>query len=144
MLSNPLVISILAAALAVTLLTFLANWFQKRRESARNRREHEELRRQRGFVALHQQEVERMAGRILATSSTASIAGFDVIRQIEAVFTDGHPSPARAVEMLKAMAAERGANAVINLATERLGSGKCVARGDAVLVRAIEPPGVAK
>jgi hypothetical protein len=144
MLSNPLVIALLSAFAAMILLSAIAKWLQNRSEASRARRERDELRRQRGFVALHQQEVERMASQILATSSTAAIAGFEVLRQIEAVFTDGHPSPARAVEMLKAMAAERGANAVINLATERLSTGKCVARGDAVLVRPLELPGVAK
>lgn len=138
MFSNPLVVALLLAACAVVLITILARVIQGRRDALGARRLRDEMRRQQGYVALQQQEVERMASRILATSSTASIAGFELVRQIEAVFTDGHPSQNRAVEMLKAMAAERGANAVINLASQRLASGKCVAHGDAVLVRPIE------
>lgn len=140
MLSNPLVVALLLAALAVTVLSVLAGLLRRRRESSRLRARRDEMRRQQGYVAMQQQEIERMAGRILATSSTSAIIGFEIVRQIETVFTDGHPSPNRAVEMLKAMAAERGANAVINLSSQRLGSGKCVAHGDAVLVQPPEKP----
>ncbi|NUQ48251.1 MAG: hypothetical protein HUU22_19735, partial [Phycisphaerae bacterium] len=52
-----------------------------------------------------------MASRILATSSTGQVAGYEIVRQIEAVFEDGHRAPAEAVEALKAAAAQRGANA---------------------------------
>src|SRR5262245_19185098 len=140
MFTNPLVVALLLAFCAVVLITILARVIRGRRDSLRARRRRDEAKRQQGYVALQQQEIERLASRILATSSTASIAGFEMLRQIEAVFTDGHPSPNRAVEMLKAMAAERGANAVINLDSQRLASGKCIAHGDAVLVRPIEPP----
>src|SRR5262245_50431663 len=98
MFSNPLVVALLAAALAVTVLSIAARFFLGRRESARLRKRREELRRQQGYLVLQQQELERLAGRILATSSTSLIAGFQITRQIEAVFTDGHPSPNRAVE----------------------------------------------
>jgi uncharacterized protein YbjQ (UPF0145 family) len=143
MFSNPLVVALLLAALAVTVLSVLARFFQSRKESARLRKRRDELRRQQGHLVMQQQELERLAGRILATSSTSLVAGFQIMRQIEAVVTDGHPSPNRAVETLKAMAAERGANAVINLGSERLASGKCVARGDAVIVRPIDAVGPA-
>lgn len=83
-------------------------------------------------------EIERQAGHIIATSSTAAIAGFDIIRQIEAVFTEGHMTPQDAVNALKAAAAEMGANAVINLSGQRQGTGKCAAHGDAVRVKPIE------
>ena len=89
-------------------------------------------------MQLQQEELDRLAARILATSSTGTIAGFTLVRQIEAVYTDGHPSPNKAVQVLKAQAAEKGANAVINLVGERLPSGKCQAHGDAVIVRPTE------
>ena len=54
------------------------------------------------------------------------------------MFTEGHKSPANAVEMLKALAAQKGANAIINLAGERPPGNKCVARGDAVIVRSLQ------
>jgi uncharacterized protein YbjQ (UPF0145 family) len=80
-------------------------------------------------------EIGRLSGKIIATSSSATIAGFEIVQQIEAVFIEGAPSPAAAVEELKAAAAKQGANAVINLNAVRLASGKCVANGDAVIVR---------
>ncbi len=83
-------------------------------------------------------EIERKAGHIIASSSTAAIAGFEIIRQIEAVFTEGHMTPQDAVNALKAAAAEKGANAVINLSGQRQGTGKCAAHGDAVMVKPIE------
>jgi len=82
-------------------------------------------------------EIERQAAHIIATSSTAAIAGFEILRQIEAVFTEGHASPQDAVAALKAAAAEKGANAVINLSGQRQGTGKCAANGDAVMVKPI-------
>ncbi|MBI5866055.1 MAG: hypothetical protein HZB38_16425 [Planctomycetes bacterium] len=130
-----MVLSILAAAAVIVVISIVASFLSKRREGRFLRQRREELRRQQGYLAMQQQELERMTRRILATSSTASIAGFEVLRQIEAVFTDGHPSPNRAIDVLKAMAAELGANAIINLSSERLPSGKCLARGDAVLVQ---------
>lgn len=81
-----------------------------------------------------------MAARILATSSTGQVAGYEIVRQIEAVFEDGHRTPAEAVEALKAAAAQRGANALINLAQQRTAAGRCTAQGDAVIIRPILPP----
>lgn len=74
--------------------------------------------------------------KILATSSTPSVAGYKIVRQIEAVFVDGCRAPAEAVTALKAAAARRGANAVINLSQQRTAAGKCSAQGDAVVVQA--------
>jgi len=81
-----------------------------------------------------------LASQIIATSSTDRVAGYEIVRQIEAVFEDGHRSPGEAVEAVKAAAAERGANAVINLSQERTAAGRCTANGDAVVVRAVLPP----
>ncbi len=79
------------------------------------------------------------AAGIVATSSTDRVAGYEIVQQIEAVFEDGHRSPADAIESLKAAAARRGANALINLAQERTAAGRCTAQGDAVVIRPIIP-----
>jgi len=135
---DPVVNAIIAAACAVLVLTLIARLWQWRRERSAAARRRAEWRQRRDYAALRQQEIERLARRIIATSSTASIAGFSIVRQIEAVFTDGHPSPTRAVEHLKAVAADKGANAIVNLKTVGPPAGKCAAQGDAVIVRAIE------
>lgn len=133
--NNPVVLAILAAAAALLVFTLIARIFGGRRDAARAAARRADLKRQQGFIYLQQQQLERLGGRIIATSSTPLIAGFTIQRQIEAVFTDGHPSPQKAVDVLKAIAAEKGANAIINLATDRPGTGKCTARGDAVIVK---------
>jgi len=74
--------------------------------------------------------------KIVATSSSSTVAGYKITRQIEAVFVDGCRAPAEAVTALKAAAARRGANAVINLSQQRTAAGKCSAQGDAVVVQA--------
>lgn len=74
--------------------------------------------------------------KILATSSTPTVAGYKIVRQIEAVFVDGCRAPTEAITALKAAAARRGANAVINLSQQRTAAGKCSAQGDAVVVQA--------
>jgi len=138
-LEDPLTQKIVYAAIGlIALLFFWRTWrkYQERRAYARRRAE---LQRTFGAVQMKQQEIRDLAQRIIATSSTATIAGFEIVRQIEAVFTDGHRSQAEAVETLKALAAQKGANAVVNLGSARLPSGKCVANGDAVVVRPKNP-----
>ena len=76
-----------------------------------------------------------LAAGIVATSSTPTAAGYDLIRQIEAVFVEGHRTPDDAVTALKALAVRKGANAIINLSQSRTAAGRCTAQGDAVLVR---------
>lgn len=139
-LEDPLARNLVLAAAAFLLLVLAARFIQRRRESAAQARRRAELRKTYGRVQLQKQEISRLAQQIIATSSTGSIAGFVIMRQIEAVFTDGHRSPAEAVEVLKALAAEKGANALVNLTGQRLPSGKCVANGDAVIVRPEEQP----
>ena len=75
------------------------------------------------------------ASRIVATSSTATIAGYEIAEQVEAVFVDGFRRPEEALEGLKAVAAMKGANAVANVRHDRDAGGHCDARGDAVIVR---------
>ena len=75
------------------------------------------------------------ASRIVATSSTPSIVGYQLVRQIEAVYVEGHRTPNDAIMALKAAGARRGANAIINLSQSRASGGRCTAQGDAVVVR---------
>lgn len=132
---DPVIIAIISAAAVIIVLTIIGRLWRSRREAVHDSRRRAELRKQRGFLQMQEREVKRLAGRIIATSSTAAIAGFIIVRQIEAVFTDGHSTPGKAVAALKATAAEKGANAVINLTTARPPTGKCLAHGDAVVVR---------
>lgn len=75
------------------------------------------------------------ANKIVATSSTTTVAGYDIIEQIEAVFVDGFRRPEEALEGLKAAGAMKGANAIVNVRQSRGSLGKCSASGDAVVVR---------
>ncbi len=83
-------------------------------------------------------EADRLAAeKIISTSSTGAVAGYEVVRQIEAVFVDGLRSPGEATSALKTSAGKLGANALINLSQERTAAGRCTAQGDAVVVRPI-------
>jgi hypothetical protein len=134
-LKDPLILTIVAVAGTVFALAIIGGVWRARRHAAATRRRQADLRKHYGAMQMQHEELERLATRILATSSTGQIAGFDIQRQIEAVFTDGHPSPNKAVQVLKALAAQKGANALINLSGQRLPTGKCSAHGDAVIVR---------
>lgn len=136
---DPLVRAGLVAAAALVALLVLGYLWRRVRDAVVTARRRAELRKVREHVQAQQQELHRLADLIIATSSTGAVAGFTIVRQIEAVFAEGQRSPAEAVEQLKAQAARKGANAVINLHTQRLPSGKCVAGGDAVIVRPVEP-----
>ena len=135
---DPIVSKIVYAAIGLLVLTVLLSVWNRFREARYYARRRKEIRKTQKAVELQQREADRLGTRIIATSSTNDIAGFEVVRQIEAVFTEGHKSPANAVEMLKALAAQKGANAIINLAGERPPGSKCVARGDAVIVRSLQ------
>lgn len=80
------------------------------------------------------------AAKILATSSTPQIAGYELIEQLDAVFVDGFRRPEEALEGLKATAAMKGANAVTSVRHTHAPSGKCSAAGDAVIVRKLSAP----
>ncbi|MFQ6047770.1 MAG: hypothetical protein ACE5K7_00215 [Phycisphaerae bacterium] len=80
-------------------------------------------------------ERRRQAARILATSSTGQIPGYQVLQQVEAVYVDGFRRPEEAIEGLKATAALKGANALINVRHEHSTTGRHAASGDAVVVR---------
>jgi uncharacterized protein YbjQ (UPF0145 family) len=81
-------------------------------------------------------KAERLdAAKIVATSSTVAVAGYEIIRQIEAVFVEGLRTQEEAIIALKAVAARRGANAIVNITQQRTAAGRCTAQGDAVLIR---------
>lgn len=87
-------------------------------------------------------ERRKLAAGIGATSTGGRLPGFRIVRQVEAVFVEGCRTHEEALIALKAAAAERGANALLNVRTERTAAGKCTASGDAVLAAAIKakPP----
>lgn len=126
------------AALA-GLIVLRAVWRQIRRlqRSRRPPTLHPRLQRY-GIDAQEAARRRELAARIVATSSGPGLAGYEIVEQIEAVFVDGFRSPAEAAEGLKAAAAERGANAIINVRQERSAAGRCTASGDAVRVRRME------
>ncbi|MBP9027535.1 MAG: hypothetical protein KBH81_15480 [Phycisphaerae bacterium] len=132
---EPIVAKIVAAAGALLVLTIVVWFWQRRREAALAARCRKELQRTHDQLQQQQREISELAAQVIATGSTAVIAGFQVVRQIETLFTEGQRSPAEAVEALKALAARQGANAIINLNSQRLPNGKCTASGDAVIVR---------
>ena len=82
-----------------------------------------------------------LAAQIVATSSTAEIPGFNIVRAIDAIYIDGFRTPAEALEGVKAAAAEKGGNAVINVRHERNPLGRCSASGDVVLVESLQAEG---
>lgn len=136
---DPLVRWAVAICAGLLVLALLARFLRRRREARYAARRRDEVRQRHGYLYMQQQELQRLAARIVATSSQSNIAGFQIVRQIEALFTDGHPTAGGAVEVLKAMAAEKGANALINLDSQRQGNQRFSARGDAVLVAPLPP-----
>jgi hypothetical protein len=134
-LEDPFVRNIALATGAFILIVILLRVLGARREAATARRRAAEVRRGYEELRLQQEEVRRLGERIVATSSTNRIVGYAVLRQFETVFSDTKPSSVAAVELVKALAAQKGANALINLDTRQLPNGKWVASGDAVVVK---------
>jgi hypothetical protein len=127
-------------------LVVLQRVYWRVRRSVRSRRPAElnpKLQKYAGRNAADEEADRLAAEKIVATSSTARVAGYDVLRQIEAVFVEGCRSPDEAVMALKTAAGRLGANAIINFSRQRTTAGQCAAQGDAVVVRAksetIEP-----
>ncbi len=96
---------------------------------------HPKLQAYAGRSAADIEEEGRMASRVIATSTTGAVAGYEIVQQIEAVFVEGYRSPQEASVALKAEAGRRGANALINLSQQRTAAGRCSAHGDAVRVQ---------
>lgn len=92
--------------------------------------------------------VDRAAAeRIIATSSTSRIAGYQIRRQIEAVYVEGYRTPEDATSAIKAAAGKLSANGIVNLSLQRTAAGRCTAQGDAVMIKPLgetaqrrEPP----
>ncbi len=118
-----------SAVLAVLWIVLKIKW--RRRKP----RIHPRLQKYAGPDAEFAQKRRAEAAKIIATSSTQNIAGYDILQQVEAVFTDGFRRPEESIEGLKAVAAMKGANAIINLKHDRTAAGKCSASGDAVVVK---------
>ncbi len=107
----------------------------KIKASRRKPQIHPRLQQYAGPDAEFAQKRRQEAMKILATSSTQNIAGYKIVQQVEAVYVDGFRRPEEAIEGIKAVAAMKGANAIINLKHDRSAAGKCSASGDAIVVK---------
>lgn len=125
---------LLVGATALVAAVWIVLRFRRRKSPPRY---HPRLQKYAGEESELAQQRRAEAEKILATSSTPSVAGYEMLQQIEAVYVDGFRTPVDALEGLKAVAAMKGANAVINVRHERSASGKCSASGDAVLVQKV-------
>lgn len=126
----------LIAAAGITLIILRKIWWAVWRQIrlSRGPRIHPALRKYNvDRVELQRRQREQAAG-IVATSTSNRLAGYRLVRQVEAVFVEGFSSPEDALIALKAAAAERGANAILNVKTEHTAAGRCTASGDAVVV----------
>lgn len=85
-------------------------------------------------------ERQEKARTIVATSTGNRLAGFRIVRQVEAVFVEGYRTPEDAIIALKAAAADRGANAILNVQTQRTAAGRCSASGDAIVAATMLAP----
>jgi hypothetical protein len=134
---------ILGGAIALIILYLLLRVWRFIRRQIRRRRppnihpslqkynvDHAELDRRRREQAL----------KIVATSTSNRLAGYRIVRQVEAVFVEGYRTPEDALIALKSEAAERGANAILNVSTQRTAAGRCTASGDAIVAAPINVP----
>jgi len=83
----------------------------------------------------HLAQQRDQAQQIVATSSNSTIVGFEIVEQVEAVYVDGFHTSDDAMQGLKAMAAMKGANAIVNTTRGKDPSANYTAAGDAVIVR---------
>lgn len=124
---------------------FLVLVFVGRRASAAIRRRrpaaqlHPKLSRYGGLSDADVARQREEAAKIVATSSSDRIAGYEIIRQIETVFVEGYRTSEEALLALKAAAGRLGANAIMNLSQQRTAAGRCSAQGDSVLIRPLSP-----
>ena len=133
--------TILIYTLAVLLgLAFLRRLVRRVRRARKPAALHPKLQAYAGRAAVDVEADREAAAKIVATSSTGTVAGYEIVQQIEAVFVEGYRTPQEATTALKATAGRKGANAIINLSQQRSGAGRSTSQGDAVLIR----PTVAK
>ena len=121
-----------AVLLALALLQRLARRARRARKPAPL---HPKLQAYAGRAAADVEADREAAAKIVATSSTGSVAGYEIVQQIEAVFVEGYRTPQEATVALKAAAGTKGANAIINLSQQRSGAGRSTSQGDAVIIR---------
>lgn len=130
---------LLGAAVAVLIgLIVLSRVFGGFRRILRRRRPaklHPKLQPYAGRTEADVESDRQAAAGIIATSSTGAVAGYETVRQIEAVFVEGHRTQDECITALKATAARRGANAITNVSQQRTAAGRCTAQGDAVQIR---------
>lgn len=136
--NRPLLILIVAALLALVILQRffgLLGWIaRKARRMGKPAELHPKLQAYGGYPDKDLDQDKRWAAHIVATSSTGAVAGYEVVRQIEAVYVEGYRTPADAVTALKAAAARQGGNAIIHLLQGRNNAGRISAQGDAVVI----------
>ncbi len=130
-----ILVVILLVVLAVLQRLFGGIWRMARRRKAPKL--HPKLQRYAGRSDADIEAARLAAENIITTSSTGTIAGYDIVRQIDAVFVEGHRAQGEAIAALKAVAGRRGANAIINVTQQHTAAGRCSAQGDAVLVRPV-------
>ncbi len=121
---------------ALVLLRRAARGLRRRRKPAAL---HPRLQAYAGRTEADLQADQLEAAKIVATSSTAAVAGYQIVQQIEAVYVEGYRTPADAGMAIKAAAARKGANAIINLSQQRTAGGRCTAQGDAVVIKPKAP-----
>jgi uncharacterized protein YbjQ (UPF0145 family) len=133
----------LIAGTVLILILFVIHWIWRSFTRAVRRRRsptiHPKLQKYNVDQAALQAERRELARGIIATSTGNRLAGYRVVRQVEAVFVEGLQTPEDALVALKALAVQRGANAVLNVQTQRTAAGKCSASGDAVEVTTTLP-----
>lgn len=122
----------LIAAGVLVLLVYLLRVARSLRSAARVRRE---IRRNHDQPSFTQGEVAKLSGQIVTESSTADTPGYTVVRHVETVMTEPRASSVAAIDMVKAHAAQKGANAVINVKTRKTSDGMWVANAEGVVVR---------
>ncbi len=132
LLDNPNALVILVSVVAVLAMVWL--WL-KISAARRKPKIHPRLQKYAGPHAEFARKRREEAAHIVATSSTQNIAGYEIVEQFEAVFVDDFRRPEEAIEGVKAVAAMKGANAIVNLKHDRTSGGRCSASGDAVVVR---------
>ena len=116
-------------------LAFLQRLARRVRRARKPAALHPKLQAYAGRAAVDVEADREAAAKIVATSSTGSVAGYEIVQQIEAVFVEGYRTPQEATTALKATAGRKGANAIINLSQQRSGAGRSTSQGDAVLIR---------
>ena len=132
MLDNSKALEVMVAAVAV----LAGVWIWLKISAARRKPKiHPRLQKYAGPDAEFARKRREEASPIVATSSTQNIAGYEIVEQFETVFVDDFRGPEEAVEGVKAVAAMKGANAIVNLKHDRTSGGRCSASGDAVVVR---------